>query len=313
MSRDASKASQLIALVLHGEGGARVDPTWDAGAVIRCRSSLVDLSRAAEEAVAGGAGHVLFWSAVLDGPEAAAVRQLIAGPGDAWHAGLLLGTGGLPEITDFVQPNWMLNVDADASSASSSWRLSLDACLLSAEQIRQLGFLDPAYHSLVGAGLDLGFRYNAAGVMLRHDPRLLPPGASSSTSAAVPVEDEFRFARRAWGGGWALYALWRMLRNHRPLLPTVRAAMSTLRCDRPTTGAYARPPSVAGAAPVGRGVTVVIPTLDRYAVLGPVLDGLARQTVPVSSVVVVDQSSEYDPDLASRHTDLPLTVLRQVT
>ena len=74
----------------------------------------------------------LFWDPTLGSPPTdRALTLLLNSNGDVWHAGLKLGLQGHPEWINYVSPMWMLNCDPVAEHQSSSWRLSLRACLIS--------------------------------------------------------------------------------------------------------------------------------------------------------------------------------------
>ena len=96
----------------------------------------------------------LFWDAILGVPDSKKIEAILDQPDDLWHAGLLLGTGGQPEVLDFVKPNWMFNRDPGQTAAS--WRVSLRACLVRDDVLRQMGFIQAEYETLDGAGLEWG-------------------------------------------------------------------------------------------------------------------------------------------------------------
>lgn len=259
------------------------------------------------------AGAVLLWDVTLGAPDAAPIAALLESPGDVWHAGLRLGTGGLPGVIDFIHPTWMLNRDPDPGIEATSWRLSLRASLIRTEVLRQLGGPCPTFRSLDAAGLELGHRYIRRGAFVRHVPDLVPEGAAP-TPPELSVEDELRFALYRFGPKWARWALMRALatgcRPHIELLAAWRHLRKELRPSEPTP--YQRPPCEA-VPPADAKVTVLIPTLDRYPYLHTVLDQLRAQTFPPHEVVVVDQTPSGERDLSYRETfaDLPLTVIEQ--
>ena len=81
----------------------------------------------------------LFWHSRLGTPNAKKIARAYALPGNVWHAGLRLGMGGAPGIIDFISGTWMLNRDPDEEVESTSWRLSLEACLIPTDVLRQMG------------------------------------------------------------------------------------------------------------------------------------------------------------------------------
>ena len=104
---------------------------------------------------------VLTWDSSLGVPSEQNVREALARPGDVWHSGLRLGLGGKPEIIDFVVGTWMLNCDPHPEIEATSWRLSLRACLIRTDVLRQMGHIRSGFNGLEAAGLEMGHRYIA--------------------------------------------------------------------------------------------------------------------------------------------------------
>lgn len=226
---------------------------------------------------------LLFWDGRL-GPPPQDLGEYLDQPDDVWHAGLALGTGAQPSIIDLVAPTWMLNADPPADLPATSWRVALAACLVRTQVVRDLGFVDPTFDSVTGAGLELGHRWIAGGALCRHQPSLLAGISTRPSLDAVGTTDQLRFVHRRFGPRWALYAT---LRSRRRL-----AGLRRMR----TVAAEAIPPATLLLRPVpepastpGR-VSVIIPTIDRYPWLATVLDQLAAQTVAPHEVLVVDQT-----------------------
>src|SRR5262249_29943078 len=128
---------------------------------------------------------------------------------DVVHGGLTLGTTGRPAIIDYIQPTWMWTRDPDPTIEATSWRVSLRACVIRSEAIRQLGRVRPEFQTLAGAALELGHRYLRRGAFVRHDPSLAPPDAAREPG--LPLFDEILFARLRYSDFWARWALGRGL------------------------------------------------------------------------------------------------------
>src|SRR5690606_19496665 len=105
---------------------------------------------------------------------------------------------------------WMHNRDPDPGIEATSWRLSLRACLIRTEVLRQLGGPHPAFRSLDVASLELGHRYLRRGAFVRHVPDLAPD-VGSLVSPELSAEDELRFALYRFGPKWVRWALMRAL------------------------------------------------------------------------------------------------------
>jgi GT2 family glycosyltransferase len=258
---------------------------------------------------------ILFWAPSAGSvPGDANLDRLMTRTGDMWHAGLALGMGGLPRLIDFVAPTWMLNRDPDVAIEATSWRLSLAACLVRAEALRQLGSVRADFHTIAGAGLELGHRLVSRGAFVRHVPSLLGSSAPSpSRSVDLPLEDELRFVALRFGRRWARWALTRaVLSGTVGVAEAFRAArrLADLQMPLPLP-AYQRPVSGSASLPRADRVTVLIPTVDRYPYLLTLLEQLRQQTVPPHEVIVVDQTAQQrrTTNFESRFPDLPLRVI----
>ena len=163
--------SSTVDLLWIGNGNA---PTWPLGRTwFASEATPASVHEVVQDCLhSSNASAVLFWDCALGSPDPHAVSEIMSLPGDVWHAGLRLGTGGLPGLLDFVSPTWMLNRDPDPSIEATSWRLSLRACLVRTEVLRQMGDLNPGFQTLDGAALEMGHRYVSRGVLTRHIPWL---------------------------------------------------------------------------------------------------------------------------------------------
>ncbi|MGF1504038.1 MAG: glycosyltransferase family 2 protein, partial [Anaerolineae bacterium] len=230
------------------------------------------------------ADYVLFWGLACPPPDLTPIANL---PGDVWHAGLTLGTGGLPAALDRVAPTWPLHAAPDPTRPATSWRVSARACLVRAEALavaRPSGF-----ETRTGEALAQGMAWLRAGLITRHVPDLLPPGIAFPPEEPPSRRDELRFVELFFGRRWRIYAGWRPAQHSPPAPP--RTA-----------------PLPAAPLPAAPAESVVIPTLDRYPYLRRALDDLAAQTRPPDEVIVVDQSTHREP---LEHAGLPLRVLPQ--
>jgi GT2 family glycosyltransferase len=254
------------------------------------------------------ADAVLCLDARLPIPDPAVLDRLLDGPADAWHAGLRLGLAEHPRMMDHVDPIWMLNASAAPDIESTSWRVSLRALLVRTAVLGQLGGPAHCFDTLSGSGLDVGLRWTNAGALVRHAPDLAP--AATLTDEEPTELDGIRLINRHYGQRWALWGLQRSVITRaigpRAAAPMVRPAVRT---PPPATPHYETP-----VRPVGRTdrtVTVIVPTLDRYAFLEPLLHQLAAQTFPPHEVIVADQTSvsRRRSDLREIEPGLPVTVI----
>jgi GT2 family glycosyltransferase len=274
---------------------------------------------------------LLFWDASLGSPDSQVVISLTQLPGDVWHAGLSLGMGGLPQIMNYVDPVWRFNRDPIPEVVATSWRLSLRACLVRAEVIRQLGGPDPWFRTLTGASLELGHRWIRHGAIMRHVAYIIPgTGELVDHHQQAPLEDDIRFLRLRYGRMWTAWACWRLCRQGvgmgeiirvflRPFSPGMKSAagLHALEEDglsRPKPGHNGHSLKATGFEGYDKqtaSVSVLVPTLDRYPYLFNLLDQLRAQTIRPLEIIVVDQTAgeSRDKDWPERFLDLPLEVI----
>ena len=247
-------------------------------------------------------------------PDADLFRSLLTSPDDLWHAGLKLGMGGQPALLDFVAPTWMFNRDPAPEISAASWRLSLKACLVRAEVIRQVGFLNTSFETLEAAALEWGFRCMQRGVFCRHEPDLLP-GGFEPVPPAISAADELRFIHCGYGKRWAAWALGRAVLSRYVSVPQVVKAYRSLRIEPHSS----RPkPFARGAREIHKeaalpAVSVLIPTLERYPYLHTLLGQLRKQTKPPAEIIIVDQTpaDQRQEEIYAEFGDLPLKVIYQ--
>ncbi|HSV73500.1 MAG TPA: glycosyltransferase family A protein [Chthonomonadales bacterium] len=305
-----------VDLVLVGQPPAV--PAWQLGDLWAVPDSAAGLARAIGERLpASIADAWLFWDPALGAPDPEAVEAALARPGDVFHAGLRLGTGGLPRLRDMVGAG-MWDADPPAEIEATSWRVSFRACLARTPVLRHFGGPGAGYRTLDAAALEWGRRCLDMGAFVRHMPELLPAAAALAPSPpSLPFVDEVRFVRDCSGTAWARWALLRAAMVGDCSLPEAYrawrevSASATPGSPGPFTEWYAA--RDAGASMDGPRVTVLIPTVDRYPYLRTLLDQLRRQTVRPTEIVVIDQTApgRRDGTLPGEFGDLPLVWMVQ--
>lgn len=285
-------------------------PNWPLGQVriippmIGSLNELLDSPLTATDAL-------LFWDSALSLPDPQLIEHILSGPADLWHAGLVLGMGGLPRSIDYVTPTWMLNCDPPADIEATSWRVSLKACLVRVDVLRQMGFLRPGFHSLDAAALEWGHRCIRLGVVMRHIPSLVD-GQGSAVLPPLNFEDELRFVRLRFGFKWQVWASWRAVLSGEVKTGNVVKANRVLMKESHLNDSVPFQRDVIPVnAPKGDKVSVLIPTIDRYPYLEKVLSQLGTQTHPPHEIIVIDQTplKIRDTDIYAKFPDLPLQVV----
>lgn len=299
---------ELLTLTTPGTSGTPGAP-WAHGHDRVCAATPAAVA-AALAVCDPGAEAVLVLDAALPRPSEELLADLLRGPADAWHAGLRLGLGGQPSCLDHVQPLWMLNAPLDPDRDATSWRLSFRALLVRRAVLDQLGPPDNGFDTLAGSALDTGLGWIRGGALVRHVPALVPVG--SPTEQPPTDVDGLRLVARHHGRTWAAWALARsVVTRSTPLRRTVALAPALRIPPAPPREPYTPPVRPSGSTE--RSVSVVLPTVDRYDYLVPLLGQLAAQTVRPHEVLVVDQTppSRRRHDLAGVEPDLAVTVFEQ--
>lgn len=273
-------------------------PNWQCGKAFSVRPNIPDILKVVQDAnEAYPAQAWLFWDPILGSPPIDLMTQLLDQSVDLWHAGLLLGTSGKPGLLDFVSPSRMFSRDPDPTIEATSWRVSLRACLVRSEVLQQIGFLQPEYLSIQGAVLEWGFRCLQHGVLMRHLPAMIPHKLMIQTKELnLPFDDELRFVYNRFGYKWCWYAAMRAAASG---YASPISAFTT--CRKVTTSSASHQPKpykrkkeqpgdyIDHSAKIPA-VSVLIPTLERYAYLGKLLTQLGQQTIPAQEILVIDQT-----------------------
>lgn len=294
-------------------GGSDNTPVWLLGDVWPTEPTPSAVHDRTEHRLQMSKAHAyLFWDSALGIPDPKRVQEVLARPGDLWHAGLRLGMGGLPGLIDFITPTRMLNCDPDPTIEATSWRLTLRACLMRTGVLRQLGGVRAGFQTLEGAALEMGHRYASHGGMTRHIPWLVP----EDTSIVPPVlhfEDELRFVYYRFGRVWGQWALLRALASGYVSFEKAFKAWRSLRHQvspsKPTN--YLHDDLNSTTDSLAARVSVLIPTLERQSFLRTLLSQLRQQTVRPLEIIVVDQTplERRDTTLAEKFSDLPLKII----
>lgn len=295
-------------------GDVDTAPRWSLGSIYVVSDGPADVAAGFDRILERAeTDAVLTWDSSLGVPDGRKVQEAFARPGDVWHSGLRLGLGGKPEIIDFVAGTWMLNCDPHPDIEATSWRLSLRACLIRTDVLRQMGHIRSGFNGLDAAGLEMGHRYIARGVIVRHIPWLASRDLEPQ-EPRISVEDELRFAYLRFGANWMRWAACRaILTRTFPIWPTIAATRRILAAPLPQDPPPFRRNQPSPALPAEPRVTVLIPTIDRYPYLEVLLQNLRTQTVKPAEIIVVDQTrpERRRTDLVDRFTDLPLRIIYQ--
>lgn len=232
-----------------------------------------------------GSEWIFFWDSSLGSPNVTLVQELCNAKIDCWHAGLKLGMSGLPEALNYIDPAWVYNKDAQPDIISSSFRLSLRACLVRTSILSAVGGLQEIYWSLDALSLALGYAIIKKGGIIRHHPHLVTITEKQHT---LPWHDEWVFTRQFFSKKWQLWVLFNKPAfkiNYKYWRRIKHVKTQTLRPSIHSSQVYE-------AVDVQTKVSVLAPTLDRYPYLNKELEQLAEQTVLPLEVLITDQTDE---------------------
>jgi glycosyltransferase involved in cell wall biosynthesis len=290
-------------------------PDWPLGEVWHCKPTPQAVHALTERRLKEAQSEAwLFWHSRLGSPNPEIIEQTLHKTGQVWHAGLALGMASLPEALDFVSPSWTFILDADSSIESSSWRLSLECCLISLNVLRAMGGVSPDFSSLSAASLELGYRYIKWGVFLRHIPSLLSE-AVTPIKAKIALEDELRFMKRHFGRKQLYWMLFRMIVSGYASAWSLLSTWRRLAHEKTPPSPKPFPHKTDFVLKRGEQaqVSILIPTVDRYPYLRTLLGQLRQQTIPPCEIIIVDQSpaASRDTSLSRDFADLPLNYFVQ--
>lgn len=171
--------------------------------------------------------------------------------------------------------------------------------------------LDTGYSSRECAKWDAAYQAWNKGFIIGDPKKRLDAGAIQPT-----LNDNYRFIRRYFHPLWSWYVLWlRLITFHHPLRE-ISAFLRQRNTPRLNLIAQVYPHEVAfrqfesplvATAPK---VSVIIPTLNRYAYLQDALHDLEQQDYPHFEVIVVDQSEPFQPEFYEQF-QLDIRLIRQ--
>lgn len=264
-------------------------PDWPLGEVYLTKKSPEAVNLIIQKLIGGEAHYCLFWAACLGVPPLKSLTEIADMPGDIWHAGLCLGMGSFPSIMQFINPTWLLNGNPLVNQVATSWRVSLDACLIRTEFLSYLGGIRTEFESLTAASVEMGHRAIMNGGIVRHVPWLLPDN-SSLDPVSIPLIDEFRFVALRFKRVWFYWCMVRYLLQNPCHIGRVMYIWDSLRFSSYSSEtSYLRNLT---ASPYYETISVILPTLGRYPYLVNCLESLSKQTILPQQVICVDQNPE---------------------
>ncbi len=303
-----------VDLILWPGAEPNATPHWPAGRVYELpaepAAAAERLARVLDES---SAEYLLFWDAAFGAPSLERFEPETHRLADGIHGGLRLYLAGQPEALDYLISDWSW-IDAPADRRSTSWRLSLRCSLLRTAAVRAVGGLDPAFETLEGAGLELGYRLLKRGAVLWYEPRVLAQAERMDPGRPPSLADAYVFVQRWFKPHWTRYLqARRMLAGVQPFREAQARSLAANRCRTYPAPDHSGVVRRAEAARRRPRISAIIPTLGRYPYVPAALTSLAEQTLRPDEVIVVDQNGaeERNPGAYEPYEDLGLRVIWQ--
>lgn len=209
------------------------------------------------------------------------------------------------DFLTYVRPAWYYRLHGKAAKplyAKEDIRQALDAGILQR---------DDAYRTAGAIDADLLYQAVRAGLLRR----AIPDAEPFLVGGVTDVHDNYRFIRKHFSYRWSLVTLaYRIATLHQPfreMIALIRAGRASVRqVPKVLPSSDGFMDHAAQNLDETMKVSVIIPTLNRYAYLMDVLGDLEVQSYRNFEVIICDQSDEYDPRTYEGWT-FPVKVLRQ--
>jgi glycosyltransferase involved in cell wall biosynthesis len=208
---------------------------------------------------------------------------------------------------NYISPAWYFNLNPKKDHAP----YLLDFDLLSDEE-KKIVLLDSNFSTEYITKLDAAFQAFQKGI-IKIDKKY----ALASSDVWPSLSDEYYFIRKYYKSFWAIYILIiRMATFHNPIkeLAAFIKTRNTKKVNVYQT-TYHYPEYKIFKSPLLASnpfITIIIPTLNRYAYLKDVLMDLAAQDYKHFEVIIIDQSDPFDESLYLNHKlNLNLQIIRQ--
>lgn len=259
--------------------------SWDLGHSFECRYEISSINLRVKELIAHSPeGYMLFFDSKLGVIDQHIIPSLINK-----DYGIVIGIEtSFPQLLSYSVPSSYFNLlPAKNVSEYTSWLVSLRCCLIDKKLLRN-GFLDEKFLTVQGAAVSWGLQQLYAGAMIRSTSVF---GFRAVTSETIDSKDQIRLVKYHQGFVWAgwtclrlattkfssslslLFYLFKIKNQKTNIIEEIK--WNDWRSVRYNAKAK---------------VTILIPTVDRYPYLIPMLEQLRYQTVPAFEIIVIDQT-----------------------
>jgi GT2 family glycosyltransferase len=164
--------------------------------------------------------------------------------------------------------------------------MSFRACIIRTEVLKKIGVPSLDYSSLEMAGVAYGYNVLKQGGIIRYHSGLLQKNVKDKV--AVPIKDEWVFARQFFTKKWQRWALF----NKPGFVANLRAWQKTKSVKYINAKPSLHSSTVTNTPVQHKTVSVLAPTLDRYSYLEEELRELNEQIILPHEVLITDQTDE---------------------
>ena len=291
-------------------GNSLYTPKWQLGKVICFESDVFLLKNSLAGYLLTTESEYFIYvnSEYFEIPSEENILKIVTNfPGEIWHAGLKCNYAGLPKILDYIEPNWIYSLDAPASVASSSWKISIDCFLAKTAILKKCKLFEPIFETKTGCSIDWGYSLYKKGVILRYEPTLTH-FLGGSNYQEISKSDELRFVLRNFSRKWYYWSLYRLVRNSYGIKKTLLSFYKTY-STKPNELIYVqRQISIPTVANNSFKISVFTPTLQRYSYLEEELKQLREQTIKPFEIFITDQTDKSLREISwlANYEDLPI-------
>lgn len=276
-------AKVIIDLIVFGDN--RV--TWNAGNTVECKYDISSINLITKKLLAiSPEGHILFFDTRLGVINQQMVTSLVNSENR-----ITLGIEThFPELLSYSVPSSYFNLQPSKNiSEYTSWLASLRCCLIDKKLLTD-SFLDERFLTVQGAALHWGIQQLYAGAIIRYTSAF---GLTDATSEVVNDKDQIRLVKYHQGFIWAGWTCFRLAATKffsSISLLFYLFKIKNQKCIAVKQVKWTEWKSARYNADAK--VTILIPTVDRYPYLIPMLEQLRYQTVPAFEIIVIDQTKK---------------------
>lgn len=259
--------------------------SWGSGDTFECKYEISSINLIIKEIITHSTeGYILFFDTKLGVLDQHNIPSLVN-----YDYGIITGIETpFPQLLSYSVPSSYFNLQPKESIPEyTSWLVSLQYCLIDKKLLKS-GFLDEKFLTVQGAAANWGLQQLYAGAMMRSTSVF---GLRGVIGEAIDDKDQIRLVKYHQGFVWAGWTCFRLATTKFSL--SVSLLFYLLKIKNQETNVIEKikwNDWRSSNYQVEAKVTILIPTVDRYPYLIPMLEQLRHQTVPAFEIIVIDQT-----------------------